>query len=294
MMKPISAGCPAIRAVIPGTTTTDASPGLSKDLVGVANIAYGTSPFGQKSGMLLVTGEKGFNESVCLNMLGQQIPRVFSGKPLYPSVFLTQAAVSEFEKAIENPYKSMSGDIDLQKYDNDHNCGTAVGIVAQQQENLTLGEVTLGEFRKVYITGHGSAGIDALVSGGSVYTAKELVDILVAHNILDQIKDIRLVGCYSADKRRPASFNPEDIEKANRDAGFFEKMLLGARTSFMEKVADEIWRRGYTDVKVSGYHGAGVFYAGDIPFTHLRSTTVPATLTIKRETVRETLESQID
>ncbi|EOX8527983.1 hypothetical protein [Salmonella bongori] len=294
MMKPISAGCPAIRSVIPGTTTTDASPGLSKDLVGVANIAYGTSPFGQKSGMLLVTGEKGFNESVCLNMLGQQIPRVFSGKPLYPSVFLTQAAVSEFEKAIENPYKSMSGDIDLEKYDNDHNCGTAVGIVAQQQENLTLGEVTLGEFRKVYITGHGSAGIDALGSGGSVYTAKELVDILVAHNILDQIKDIRLVSCYSADKRRPASFTQEDIEKANRPPGFFEKMLLGARTSFMEKVADEIWRRGYTDVKVSGYHGAGVFYTGDIPFTHLRSTTIPATLTIKRETVRETLESQID
>ncbi|HFW3558184.1 TPA: hypothetical protein ACIBIG_004443, partial [Salmonella enterica subsp. enterica serovar Waycross] len=98
----------------------------------------------------------------------------------------------------------------------------------------------------------------------------------------------------SADKREPNSFRKEDIDKANRNAGFFERMVFGERDTFIERVANEIWSRGYTDVKVSGYHGAGVFYAGEIPFTHLRSTTIPPTITIKRKSVRVTLESPID
>lgn len=88
-------------------------------------------------------------------------------------------------------------------------------------------------------------------------------------------------NCYSADKREPNSFKKEDIDKANRNAGFFERMVFGERDTFIERVANEIWSRGYTDVKVSGYHGAGVFYAGEIPFTHLRSTTIPPTITVK-------------
>ncbi|HCS0716552.1 TPA: hypothetical protein OPX82_004042, partial [Salmonella enterica subsp. enterica serovar Typhi] len=105
----------------------------------------------QKSGFLLVTGEKGFNKSACLHMLGQQISRVFSGKHLYPGVFISKDAASEFEKTISTHYKTLSGHIDLQQYTNDVNCGAAVGIVARQQENLILDEITLSTFKKVYV-----------------------------------------------------------------------------------------------------------------------------------------------
>ncbi len=295
MMKPISAGLPTIRGALPYTATTgNDSTNLSKDIVSVANIAYNISQVEQKSGFLLVTGEKGFDKSACLHMLGQQISRVFSGKHLYPSVFISKDAASEFEKTINDHYKTLSGHIDLQQYSNDSNCGIAVGIVARQQENLILDEITLSEFKKVYITGHGAAGTNALASGDSIFSAKQLVDILVANNVLENIKDVRIVSCYSADKRKPDSFKKEDIDKANRNAGFFERMVFGERDTFVERVANEIWSRGYTDVKVSGYHGAGVFYAGEIPFTHLRSTAIPATITAKRESVRVTLESPID
>lgn len=295
MMKSISYGPINIRrAVSDITTTRHNSTNLSKDIVSVANIAYNISQIEQKSGFLLVTGEKGFNESVCLHMLGQQISRVFSGKHLYPSVFISKKAVSEFEKTINNHYKTIQGHIDLHQYSNDRNCGTAVGIVARQQKNFTLDEITLSAFKKIYITGHGNAGINLLTSGDSVFSAKQLVDILINNNILENIKDIRIVSCYSADKRKPDSFSKEDIEKANRNSDFFERMIFGERYPFIERVANEIWSRGYTDVKVSGYHGAGVFYAGEIPFTHLRSTTIPATITVKRESVRVTLENPID
>ncbi|MGK9424704.1 hypothetical protein O6490_25045, partial [Salmonella enterica subsp. enterica] len=87
------------------------------------------------------------------------------------------------------------------QYTNDVNCGAAVGIVARQQENLILDEITLSTFKKVYITGHGAAGTNVLASGDSVFSAKQLVDILVANKVLEVIKDIRISSCYSADKR---------------------------------------------------------------------------------------------
>ncbi|EHJ7192110.1 hypothetical protein KAN62_001096 [Salmonella enterica subsp. enterica serovar Victoria] len=294
-MKPISAAILNIRGADPGTATIgNGATNLSKDIIRVANIAYNISQVEQKSGFLLVTGEKGFNKSACLHMLGQQISRVFSGKHLYPGVFISKDAASEFEKTISTHYKTLSGHIDLQQYTNDVNCGAAVGIVARQQENLILDEITLSAFKKVYITGHGAAGTNVLASGDSVFSAKQLVDFLVANKVLEVIKDIRISSCYSADKREPNSFKNEDIDKANRNAGFFERMVFGERDTFIERVANEIWSRGYTDVKVSGYHGAGVFYAGEIPFTHLRSTTIPPTITVKRKSVRVTLESPID
>ncbi|MCT7027872.1 hypothetical protein M1186_25340, partial [Salmonella enterica subsp. enterica serovar Minnesota] len=98
---------------------------------------------------------------------------------LYPGVFISKDAASEFEKTISTHYKTLSSHIDLQQYTNDVNCGAAVGIVARQQENLILDEITLSAFKKVYITGHGAAGTNVLASGDSVFSAKQLVDILV-------------------------------------------------------------------------------------------------------------------
>ncbi|HHK8633297.1 TPA: OspB protein, partial [Vibrio parahaemolyticus] len=57
----------------------------------------------------------------------------------------------------------------------------------------------------------------------------------------------------------------------------------------------EIWERGYTDVRITGYHGKGVFYnKNELPLTHLRSSTIPATETVKRKYLRVTLESDLD
>lgn len=152
MMKPISAAILNIRGAAPGTATIgNGATNLAKDIIRVANITYNISQVEQKSGFLLVTGEKGFNKSACLHMLGQQISRVFSGKHLYPGVFISKDAASEFEKTISTHYKTLSGHIDLQQYTNDVNCGAAVGIVARQQENLILDEITLSTFKKVYV-----------------------------------------------------------------------------------------------------------------------------------------------
>lgn len=63
MMKPISAAILNIRGTAPrhchfGNGATN----LAKDIIRVANITYNISQVEQKSGFLLVMGEKGFNK----------------------------------------------------------------------------------------------------------------------------------------------------------------------------------------------------------------------------------------
>lgn len=210
-----------------------------------------------------------------------------------------KGVATEFEK---NNAKIENFDDELDKIFNDHRSheeltseekmihfGVAFTKAVKEQQNNTLGEVNLKEFRKAYIHGHGLAGTDVHNSGSSVYSAKKLVDLLIDNGFLSEIKDIILTGCYSADKRRIKNMTKEEINKANQEPGLLEKILYGQPQSFMEKVANEIWSRGYTDVSVSGYHGLGVVYNDEIPFSHLQSAESPPTQAVKRQSVRKTL-----
>lgn len=86
----------------------------------------------------------------------------------------------------------------------------------------------------------------------------------------------------------------EDIDKVNRNVGFFEWMVFGECDIFIERVVNEIWSWGYIDVKVFGYYGVGVFYVGEILFIYFRSMMILLIIIVKRKFVRVMLESFID
>lgn len=284
-------------------------PTLNNLAISITHVNNGPLELEKKNGLLLVLGKNGFDKkSTYLSMLGQQIPRVLSQKPLYPAIFLNKDAASEFKKVASdfdraiNPY-GFRNEIPSEALCTEIQVTQALAKVAREQLNLTISDINPKEFGKVYITGHGEAGVDELQSGESFYSAKEVVELLVDSGILNQIKDIRLTCCHSADKRQVKHFTKDAIVEANKDSSFVENILYGKQESFMQKIANEIWNRGYTDVQVSGYHGAGIFYKDELPVTHIRAIKIPKTdaegfanETIKRELVRETLilESSIN
>lgn len=277
--------------------TENANEGLASNIHSISSCPADKLPTELKSGLILICGEQGFDDkNTAYSLLGQQVPRVFSKKTPYPTLFLHENAKLEFEK-FSQPISQVEKHEHLESPDTDLAVGAALGFVAKEQKNLSMIDINLNDFEKVYISGHGVAGEDSILSGNSFLTAKELVDALEKNGILNKTKDIRLTNCGSADKSDVDSLTKEGIDRANNYSGLLNRIFYGKKESFLEKVAHEVWRRGYHDIKLSGYHGKGVFYNGkDIPMTHLRSPTIPATDVVKRETVRKTLilESGVD
>lgn len=78
MMKPISAAILNIRGTVPGTATIgNGATNLAKDIIRVANIAYNISQVEQKSGFLLVTGEKASTNRLACICWDNKYPEFF-------------------------------------------------------------------------------------------------------------------------------------------------------------------------------------------------------------------------
>lgn len=245
---------------------------------------------------MLVLGSSGVGKDR-LNILGQQLPRILKRKDPYTIAFLYKDAKKCFEESIKE-IKSINIDNNHlmgPKFSSDLIVEALVSDAAKIQKNVVINELDLTEYTKVYVSGHGSAGVGVIKSGEQYFSVEDIVNLLEKNGILSAIKDIRFVSCQSADKRAPASMSDKDIQEANCDKGFFRSVIFGKEKSLIEQISDEIWSRGYSDVSVSGYHGKGVFYDGEnIPVDHIRSSTIPASDTVKRKDVRETLYSEVD
>ncbi|KOY30772.1 OspB protein [Vibrio parahaemolyticus] len=246
--------------------------------------------------LMLVLGSSGFGKDR-LNILGQQLPRVLKRKEPYTAAFLNNNAKKCFEESIK--------DIKRINIDNNHLMGPKVSSdlivealvsdAAKIQKNVVINELDLTEYTKVYVLGHGSAGVGVIKSGDQYFNVEDIVNLLEKNGILSTIKDIRFVSCQSADKRAPVSMSDKDIQEANCDKGMLHRAILGKEKSLIDLISNEIWSRGYSDISVSGYHGNGVFYDGkNIPLEHIRSSTIPASDIVKRKDVRETLYSEVD
>lgn len=246
--------------------------------------------------LMLVLGSSGFGKDH-LNILGQQLPRVLKRKEPYTAAFLNNNAKKCFEESIK--------DIKRINIDNNHLMGPKVSSdlivealvsdAAKIQKNVVINELDLTEYTKVYVLGHGSAGVGVIKSGEQYFNVEDIVNLLEKNGILSTIKDIRFVSCQSADKRAPVSMSDKDIQEANCDKGMLHRAIFGTEKSLIDLISSEIWSRGYSDISVSGYHGNGVFYDGkNIPLEHIRSSTIPASDIVKRKDVRETLYSEVD
>ncbi|WDB26918.1 secretion protein EspS [Escherichia albertii] len=244
----------------------------------------------EKEGLVVFLGMKSVNEYT-LNILGQNVSRVTTGKKPYDLLFLNDATKQDFDKRkMEFTYPGANKS-HLQSSNSDVVAAAAISIAATEMKTILPNDLTPGKYNKIYLSGDGSAGLPLLKCGDEILSPADIVDRITQHN-LHEIDDIRLTSCHSANITKNNDFSPDEIEKsANLNNGWLARVLFGQKKSLAEHLCAEFASRGMS-VSISGYYGAGVFYVPEHgkPTTHLRSTTVPATpeYTVRRSDYRAT------
>ncbi|MGQ5525141.1 membrane-targeted effector domain-containing toxin [Chitinimonas sp. PSY-7] len=153
-------------------------------------------------------------------------------------------------------------------------------VLQQTEIRSNAGGAELGRLRpehdRIYIIGHGGPGRDILAADRAVtqgrVTAADVAQQLATGGLHRDFRDIRATSCYSADTRHPTSFSPPDLQRAAQAElaptpsfrNLFGLFSWGQvpRQSFAQSLSSELSRVGYSAVKVTGYHGAGVGFGG--------------------------------
>ncbi|EHJ4094690.1 OspB [Escherichia fergusonii] len=234
---------------------------------------------------LLFLGKEGVGEDA-LHIIGQQIPRVFKSKKMYDIVFYNRFSMEDFASKL----KAMLPKQTITTIASDDSAVTVAAMIALQKTTLkTIEETDFSQYKKIYILGHGTAGGHSLIFGPELLNVDEVISRLVDGNVL-KVKDIRLTSCGSADKEKICSFTDDKTQEGDGLLSKIMSFLKGNKMSFLDKFIESLEDKGHDNIKVSGYHGVGVFYTGkSLPFTHLRSITLPPDpeQTVKRSTQRE-------
>ncbi|MBP2170904.1 RHS repeat-associated protein [Erwinia toletana] len=130
----------------------------------------------------------------------------------------------------------------------------------------------LSEKDKLYILGHGLSGMDFLGADENLthglITSESLAMQLTAGHLPSDFKDIRVIACYSANATAPISFTEEELLRTTtvfkeRTVGW--RSLFGLLTTetapFALSLSRALKRKGYSQVTVTGYSGAGVTFS---------------------------------
>lgn len=117
----------------------------------------------------------------------------------------------------------------------------------------------LRENDKLYILGHGKAGIPKLGSGlgtSENLHIRDIVEKLKNSGLSKAIRDIRINGCESADESTMSTFKNYTAGGLLYKLRNYVKRAKPAAMIFSE----ELSQAGYQDIHVSGYHGYGLTY----------------------------------
>lgn len=238
--------------------------------------------------------------------LGLNLHRHLKGKTLYPLIAADQSVLEKFKEIhtaeiIKLTKQITTGNDKIQLLDTalknepGWNANTLRNTVSHQtfdtfftsfaklsQQLSVLKRISFSHIRmsqlsperdKLYVLGHGHAGLDLLAAGETLaqeyITARTLAEQMKRNGLPKTFKDLRITTCYSADSMKPKSFSPEDLDKAS---GIFEGSKEGIRTLFnplkkspplAQSISREFHRLGYENIQVTGYHGAGVTFSQD-------------------------------
>lgn len=211
----------------------------------------------EKEGLLVFLGIKSVGDYT-INILDQNAPRVITGKKPYDILFLNEETKQDFDKrktAFIFPGVNKSY---LQSSNNDVATAAAISIVATETKTILPEDLIPGKYRKIYLSGDGSAGQSLLKCGDEILSLGDIADRIVQHN-LDVIDDFRLTSCHSANTTKHNDFSPAELEKSsNISNGWLASALFGQKRSLAEHVYAEFEERGI-NVSMSAYYGAGIF-----------------------------------
>lgn len=212
-----------------------------------------------KTGLLVFLGNKNIGNQI-INIIGQQVPRVLQSKNGYDLLVMNDNIKNEFNTN-KKRYVIESLSNEALKSKNTHEAvGAAISHSVKTTKILTPEEININQYKKLYILGHGGAGDNYITCGDEDISHKEIVSRLNKLGLLN-LKDIRLTSCYSGDSDKFTTSN-ETID-ANPPKN----------NSLFTRVVDELNNKGFKDINVTAYHGAGVFISekGGVPKTHLRA-----------------------
>ncbi|EIK5253885.1 secretion protein EspS, partial [Escherichia coli] len=117
----------------------------------------------------------------------------------------------------------------LQSSNSDVVAAAAISITATEMKTILPDDLTPGKYKKIYLSGDGSAGLPLLKCGDEFLSPTDIVDRIVQHN-LHEIDDIRLTSCNSANILKNKDFSPDEIEKsANMNNGWLARALFGQK-----------------------------------------------------------------
>ncbi|WP_163835287.1 hypothetical protein [Spartinivicinus ruber] len=113
---------------------------------------------------------------------------------------------------------------------------------------------TLGDDTKIYVQGHGEAASDLISTKnpGSAIDTSDLASRLKNGGLPLDYKDIRITSCWSADICQLTSFDKASTGMPSY-AEFSDSLKPLAKS-----VSDAFKHKGFNQLKVTGYHGAGV------------------------------------
>lgn len=127
---------------------------------------------------------------------------------------------------------------------------------AFEQTEIIAGKLsTLGANDKLYILGHGRAGMPIVTSeldDANLIPTRELVLRLKDAGLSKAILDIRLDTCESADPVSLVSFS--DLTSPLHNL----KKFFSGKTSAAQTLSEALTYAGYPNVTVTGYHGSGL------------------------------------
>lgn len=200
-----------------------------------------------------------------MSLLGSYVHRVANtSKDLqkYPIVFASETALTKFQQ-----YKAQMtqqfGTVQRQKTGiSDDNVGCHLIYALQNVTTFHASDFTFNDKQKIYIHGHGGAGINSLHIDTQKLSMPEVAKAISDMGVPKTTKDIRLTSCYSADTKPITNIKADDLstysESHTQTSSFFgitvsQKTIQAPAKYLLDALNDE----GYKDVTVTGYHGAG-------------------------------------
>ncbi|WP_455872395.1 hypothetical protein [Serratia proteamaculans] len=257
--------------------------------------------------------------------LGLNLHRHLKGKALYPLIGSNQNVLVEMEKLRAAEVIKLTTQINevsdqLQKVDislkseADWNSETlrnkishetfdsfviSVAKLSQQLsvlKNMQFSRKSLSQLSperdKLYVLGHGGAGIDLLAADEEMtlghMSAKTLVKQMEKGGLPKTFKDIRITACYSADSMKPTSFSSEELDETSgalrQKTGILRELFNPPTdiTPLAKSISRELNRLGYKSTRVTGYHGAGVTFSQ----SDYRTRRIEGVLDIRRSLVK--------
>lgn len=260
------------------------------------------------------------DQSIGLNLL-----RHLKGKALYPLIAPNQKILIEMKKLRAAEITNLTTQIDtvsdkLRNVDTHlkHDSGwngealrnalsqdvfdpfiDSIAKLSQQLSVLKKMEFTskplaflTAERDKLYILGHGGAGMDLLAADEAMaqghITAKALASQLKTAGLPKTFRDLRITACYSADSSKPTSFSPEELDETSgttsRKRSMIKKLFTAPKNiaPFAQSLSMELKRLGYENIQITGYHGAGVTFSK----TEYRARRIAGVSDIRRSLVK--------